>query len=173
VRQFCTDDRRSTDAKGGNTMKSLFRVALVFAALVAFAAPASAQSIQADPPAVPEAGTYDFTISGTGFSEPGFVLPCPGANGDPAQINETSCDVAALTPYSDGEFSVSVTYDIPAEGLVVVAGNAAQSESGATVIVVGDLPNTGSNTNLYVTVGLVLAAAAAALVLGGRRLQQA
>ena len=52
VRQFCTDDRRSTDAKGGNTMKSLFRVALVFAALVAFAAPASAQSIQADPPAM-------------------------------------------------------------------------------------------------------------------------
>ena len=64
---------------------------------------------------------------------------------------------------------------MPAEGLVLVAGNAAQTESGATVIAIGDagaLPNTGADTLLFVTVGLVLAAGAAALVLGGRRLQQ-
>lgn len=154
-------------------MKTMFRVAMVIAALVAMAAPAAAQSVSADPPAVPEAGTYDFTVSGSGFADAGFLLPCPGANGDPTAIAEDSCDLAALTPYEAGDWSVDVTYDIPAEGLVLVAGNAARTESGATVIAVGDLPNTGANTNLYLTVGLVLAAGAAALVVGGRRMQQA
>lgn len=154
-------------------MKTLFRAAVTLAALVALAAPASAQSVEVNPPAVSEPGTYDFTISGTGFSDDGFVLACPGANGDPALLSEGSCDLANLTPYTAGDWSVDVSYDVPAEGLVVVAGNAAQTEVAPTVIVIGDLPNTGSDTNLYLTVGLVLAAAAAALVLGGRRLQQA
>lgn len=156
-------------------MKTLSRLALVFAALIALAAPAAAQTISADPPAVPEAGSYEFTVSGSGFTEAGFLLPCPGANGDPAAIAEDSCDLTALTPYDAGDWSLTVTYDVPAEGLVIVAGNAAQTESGATVIAIGDagaLPNTGADTLLFVTVGLVLAAGAAALVLGGRRLQQ-
>ena len=157
-------------------MKTIVRVALVFAALIALAAPAAAQSVSADPGSVPEAGSYDFTVSGSGFSEDGFLLPCPGANGDPAAIDETSCDLTALTPYTAGDWSLSVTYDVPAEGLVLVAGNAAQTESGATVITIGaagDLPNTGINTTAYLITGLVLAVAAAALVAGGRRLQQA
>ena len=157
-------------------MKTLVRVALVFAALIAMAAPAAAQSITADPPSVPEAGTYDFTVSGTGFSDAGFLLPCPGANGDPAAIAEDSCDVANLTGYDAGDWSLDVTYDVPAEGLVLVAGNAAQTESSATVITIGDaadLPNTGANTNAYLIAGLVLAVGAATLVVGGRRLQQA
>lgn len=158
-------------------MKSIVRVALVFAALIAMAAPAAAQSISADPPSVPEAGSYDFTISGSGFTDAGFLLPCPGANGDPAAIAEDSCDVANLTAYEAGDWELDVTYDVPAEGLVVVAGNAAQTESSATVITIGEaaaeLPNTGANTNLYLMVGFVLAAGAAALVVGGRRMQQA
>ena len=157
-------------------MKSIVRVALVFAALIAMAAPAAAQSISADPGSVAEAGTHDFTVSGSGFSDAGFLLPCPGANGDPAAIAEDSCDLTNLTPYDAGDWSVDVTYDVPAEGLVLVAGNAAQTESSATVITIGDaaeLPNTGANTNAYLMVGLVLAAGAAALVVGGRRMQQA
>ena len=156
-------------------MKTLSRLALVFAALIALAAPAAAQTISADPPAVPEAGSHDFTVTGSGFTDAGFLLPCPGANGDPAAIAEDSCDLTALTPYEAGDWALDVTYDVPAEGLVVVAGNAAQTESGVTVIAIGDaaeLPNTGADTNLYLTVGLVLAVGAAVLVLGGRRLQQ-
>ena len=157
-------------------MKTIVRVALVFAALIALAAPAAAQSVSVDPPSVPEAGSYDFTVSGSGFTDSGFLLPCPGANGDPAAIAEDSCDLTSLTPYPAGDWSLSVTYDVPAEGLVLVAGNAAQTESGATVITIGDagdLPNTGANTNVYLITGLVLAVGAAALVAGGRRLQQA
>lgn len=157
-------------------MKTVVRVALVFAALIAMAAPAAAQSITADPPSVPEAGSYDFTVSGSGFTDAGFLLPCPGANGDPAAIAEDSCDLANLAPYDAGDWSLSVTYDVPAEGLVLVAGNAAQTESSATVITIGDageLPSTGANTNAYLITGLVLAVGAAAFVAGGRRLQQA
>ena len=69
-------------------MKTIVRVALVFAALIALAAPAAAQTISVNPPAVPEAGSYDFTVSGSGFTDSGFLLPCPGANGDPAAIAE-------------------------------------------------------------------------------------
>ena len=154
-------------------MKTIVRVALVFAALIALAAPAAAQTISVNPPAVPEAGSYDFTVSGSGFTDSGFLLPCPGANGDPAAIAEDSCDLTALTPYDAGDWSLNVTYDVPAEGLVLVAGNAAQTESGAAVIAIGDLPNTGINTNAYLITGLLLAVAAAAFVAGGRRLQQA
>ena len=42
-----------------------------------------------------------------------------------------------------------------------------------TIGAAGDLPNTGINTTAYLITGLVLAVAAAALVAGGRRLQQA
>ena len=157
-------------------MKTFVRVALIFAALIAMAAPAAAQSITADPPSVPEAGSYDFTVSGSGFTDAGFLLPCPGANGDPAAIAADSCDVGNLAPYDAGDWSLNVTYDVPAEGLVLVAGNAAQTESSATVITIGDageLPTTGANTNAYLITGLVLAVGAAAFVAGGRRLQQA
>ena len=162
-------------------MKKLLTTAIVLGLLTVFAAPASAQgaSISADPAAVTEAGSADLTVTGTGFAQDGFLLSCPGANGDPAQLAEDSCDLANLTPYTAGDWELSVTYDIPAEGLLIVAGSADQTEVATFVITIGEvaqaeeeLPNTGGNTEALLVVALVLFAAAGALVVGGRKLQR-
>lgn len=144
----------------------------VLGLMVAMVAPAAAQdqTVTIDPQSVAEAGEATVTVSGSGFTEPGFVLPCPGANGDPTALSEDSCDLASLTPFSptDGEFTLEVTYDVPAEGLVVVAGNAAQTEVGANVILVGapaaeataadTLPETGAESWMFLVVGAAVLA---------------
>lgn len=165
--------------------------------MLTWVAPAGAQdgpSISAEPGAVDAAGTHTITISGSGYSGPLFVLPCPGAGGDPSAIAEDSCDLAALTPAApddDGNFTVEVTFDIPAEGLVIVGGNAAQTEVGATVVGVGGgaaaaddtaeaaddgaaeaeaatLPETGYESTLLVVVGASILAAGVMLTRFGR-----
>jgi LPXTG-motif cell wall-anchored protein len=139
-------------------------------------APAAGPSIIVDPSSVSEPGTYDFTVSGSGFTDSGFLLPCPGANGDPAAIAEDSCDLTSLTPYPAGDWSLSVTYDVPAEGLVLVAGNAAQTEVLGIVITIGDagdLPNTGANTNVYLMTALVLVIGSLMFFVAARRRSEA
>ncbi|MEM9202620.1 MAG: LPXTG cell wall anchor domain-containing protein [Actinomycetota bacterium] len=161
-------------------MKKLTFAGLVLGLFVALALPAAAQgpSISTDPSAVTEAGEAEITVTGTGFTQDGFLLPCPGANADPAQLAEDSCDLTNLTPYTAGDWELTVTYDIPAEGLLIVAGSADQSEVVPLVIPVGEvaqaeLPNTGGNTETLLVVALALLAAAGAFVVGGRRLQHA
>lgn len=105
--------------------------------------PANAQDspeLEVDPGTIEEAGEHEFDINGSGYTGPLFVLPCPGAEGDPDNIEEDSCDVSALSPATpdvDGNFTVQVTYMVPEEGLVIVGGNAEQTEVAATVIRVG------------------------------------
>ena len=157
----------------------LLAITAAFALTIAVAAPASAQTLEIDPNPVSEAGEQEITVSGTGFTDDGFLLPCPGANADPAQLAEDSCDLANLSPYSAGDWELTVTFDIPAEGLLIVAGNAAQTEVVPAVISVGEaaaeeeLPNTGGNTQAYLLLAFVLFGAAAAFTMGGRKLQQA
>lgn len=174
----------------------LVAVAAVFTLLVAFAGPAFAQdpSISVDPGSVDEAGTYSFTVTGEGYSGPLFILPCPGANGDPAGMAEDSCDLNNLTPVSptDGEFSADVEYDIPAEGLVIVGGNADQTEVAVAVITIaaaeeeeaaeeeadddaaaddaddGDLAQTGNESAYAVLIGATMLGAGV-LMLNTRR----
>ena len=110
-----------------------------------------------------------------GFSQDGFLLPCPGANADPAQLAEDSCDLTNLTPYTAGDWEHTVTYDVPAGGLLIVAGSADQTEVVTGVITVaggGDLPNTGGNTQAYLLLAFVLFGAAAVFTMGGRKLQR-
>jgi len=130
--------------------KTMIALATVVAMLMtmvmtvtAAATPAFAQgdqTITSDPASVEEAGEYELTVTGSGYSEPAFLLPCPGANGDPAAMDEDSCDTGNLTPVTpdgDGNWEATVTFEIPAEGLVIVAGNVAQTEVGLTAVGVG------------------------------------
>ena len=162
-------------------MKKLLIIAATLGLTLTLAAPASAQAptLTVDPPSVTEAGSVDLTVSGSDFTSDGFLLPCPGANADPALLAEDSCDLTNLSPYTAGDWSLDVTYDVPDEGLLIVAGNADSTEVVTYVITVGEvaqaeaeLPNTGGNTEALLVVALVLFAAAGAFVVGGRKLNR-
>ena len=156
----------------------LLAITAAFAMTIAVAAPAGAQTVSIDPNPVAAAGEQEITVTGTGFTDDGFLLACPGANADPAQLAEDSCDLANLTPYTAGDWELTVTFDVPEIGLLIVAGNAAQTEVVPAVITVGadaadeELPNTGGNTQAYLLLAMVLFGAAAAFTMGGRKLQQ-
>lgn len=156
------------------TLMALVAALGMLVAVVAMATPAHAQeqTITSDPASVEEAGEHELTVTGAGYTGPAFLLPCPGAGGDPTAIAEDSCDTGALTPVTpddDGNWEATVTFDIPAEGLVMVAGNAAQTEVGATVVMVGameeameesesmeddSLADTGNEAIVFALVGL-------------------
>ncbi|MDH3681099.1 MAG: LPXTG cell wall anchor domain-containing protein [Acidimicrobiia bacterium] len=127
------------------TRAKLLMVGLAVGLLAIFAAPASAQdgpAITVDPPSVDAAGEATFMVTGTGFTQPAlFVLPCTIPEGGPEAVGQDDCDLANLLPVTvaDGGFGpVEVTFDIPAEGLVVVAADAGQIETAAAVITVGE-----------------------------------
>lgn len=124
------------------------RILVAFAAVLTLTlglvAPAGAQadvSITATPGNVDAAGEHEITVTGEGYTGPAFLLPCPGAEGDMALLaDDGACDLANLTPVTpdaDGTFEVTTTFDIPEEGLVIVVGNAAQTEVGPALITVG------------------------------------
>ena len=108
-------------------------------------------SLTADPAYVPAEGDYTFTVSGSGFTAglALFVLPCT-APGDPmtpenaaeamGRIGQTDCDLGSLTPTAvgdDGTFSVTVSATV-GQNFVWVAGDAAQTESGAAPVFIGE-----------------------------------
>ncbi len=115
------------------------------AMLVTLAGPATAQdgpSLTVDPATVDAVGEATFTVTGTGWTAepPLFILPCTvPESGEPTDLSTDSCDTANLTPATpaDGAFEVEVTFEIPEEGLIVAAGDAAQSESAVAMITVG------------------------------------
>lgn len=122
----------------------LLSLVAVVLATFAMAAPVSAQgdqAITADPTSVDAAGEHELTVSGTGYTGPAFLLPCPGAEGDLTKVAEDgACDLNNLTPVApdgDGNVEATVTYDIPDGGLVIVIGNADQSEVAVTLVTVG------------------------------------
>ena len=122
-------------------------------ALFVLASQAHAQdgpSLTADPAYVPAEGDYTFTVSGSGFTAglALFVLPCT-APGDPmtpenaaeaiGRIGQTDCDLGSLTPAvvgADGTFSATVSATV-GQNFVWVAGDAAQTESGAAPVFIG------------------------------------
>lgn len=127
-------------------MKRLALALVAVAALFALSgAPASAQdgpTITVDPEFVEAPGEQEFTVTGAGWTVPSaFVLPCIVVE-DLTQLDAQGgdCDLANLTPAvndGSGGFEVTVTYDIPAEGLLIVVGDADQTESAFHVITVG------------------------------------
>ena len=177
VRQIRTYVTGAAAPRGGliPMKRLLLAITAAFALTIAVAAPASAQTVEIDPNPVSGAGEQEITVSGAGFSQDGFLLPCPGANADPAQLAEDSCDLTNLTPYTAGDWEHTVTFDVPAGGLLIVAGSADQTEVVTGVITVaggGDLPNTGGNTQAYLLLAFELFGAAAVFTMGGRKLQR-
>ena len=125
------------------------RLALALVAVAALfaltGAPASAQdgpAISVDPEFVEAPGEQEFTIVGSGWTVPSaFVLPCIAVE-DLTQLDAQGgdCDLANLTPAvndGSGGFEVTVTYDIPEEGLLIVVGDADQTESAFHLVTVG------------------------------------
>lgn len=117
----------------------LMVIGFAAALLALFAAPASAQdgpSLSVEPSSVDAPGETEFTITGSGWTAapPIFVLPCPVVDGE---ADSDNCDVGNLTPATpddDGNFEVTATYDVPAEGIAIAAGDAAQTESASVII---------------------------------------
>ena len=142
-----------------------------------FAGSASAQgpSLSADPSSVEEAGEYTFTVTGSGWKSASInVLACKVAEGDDAAEVDisTNCtmatgnlDFGSMTPapVSDGSIEVSLTLDVPAQGILIVAGDSAQTESAALAITVGMmddmLADTGVNSSVLVIIGAGIALA--------------
>ncbi len=192
-------------------MKKVTVIGLLVAMLAIFTASASAEGhtpvLTPNPASVDAAGEHAITFTGEDFT-PGnsiFMLPCEGAEGNldnltPDNTQEV-CDIGALTPVvigDDGTFSVEITYDIPAEGLVIAGGDAGGVDGSSTVISVGaagdaaaeeepaaeeeapaeeapaaesgDLAQTGVETPLMVGLGTVLLGAGFVATRAGRRL---
>jgi len=107
------------------------------------AAQAPTGTLTATPASIDAAGSTDFTVELGGFTAglAVFLLPCPAPDsGDMADFDAATCDQANLTPVSigdDGTASVDVTYDVAANGIVLVAGDAARTEFGITMVPVG------------------------------------
>ena len=125
------------------------RLALALVAVAALfaltGAPASAQdgpSITVDPEFVEAPGEQEFTVTGSGWTvASAFVLPCIVVE-DLTQLDAQGgdCDLANLTPVTNdgsGGFEATVTYDIPEEGLLIVVGDADQTESAFHIVTVG------------------------------------
>ena len=181
------------------------RLALVIAAVAALflatISPAAADGhtpvLTIEPASVDAAGEHEFTVTGSDFAPTGgFLLPCAGVEGDLALMAESDptavCDLGALTPYApddDGGWTATVTYDVPAEGLVLAAGDTGGANASAALISIGAaeeaapaeeveeeaapaaadaLPATGVESYLFAVVGLAIVAAGALVVRSSR-----
>ena len=92
-------------------------------------------SLSADPATVSEAGEHTFTITGSGWS----VNPNVGFCTDPENAYTGGCDFSSFRPVTatDGGFEIERTYNVPAGGIFITAGDAAQTESALAHITVG------------------------------------
>ena len=174
----------------GETMqlrtRSALMLAAVFALLAAIAAPVGAQdgpTAEIDPLVVPAAGEQELNATGSGWQNDPAILPCPGLNGDESAFtianSQDVCDVSAfvIPALEDGAFETPLTFDVPAEGLVVLVADQATLEfvlitvtvegaaddsgdTGAEEAGTEELANTGAET------GALLVIAASLLVAG-------
>ncbi len=170
--------------------------------LAVLASPATAQTgptLTVEPATVDAPGEATFTVTGDGWTAepPLFILPCTvPESGEPADLSTDSCDTANLTPTTpaDGAFEVELTFEIPEEGLIVAAGDAAQSESAVALISVGaaeapaaeeeaaeepaataaseeaELAQTGTESGFLAVIGVTVAALGTMVVGFARRL---
>ena len=134
-----------------------------------FAAAQDGPSITVDPSTVDAAGEHSFVIEGEGWSVPVvYLLPC-AAPSVGSEVDNDTCDTSDFTPVSptDGSFRLTVTFDVPAEGLGIGAGDTSQTESASFVVSVSsdaadELALTGPDRSLL-TALLILGTAFVAL----------
>ncbi len=185
--------------------KLLATLSVLFAVGFVFAAPASAQdpvigSITADPPIVPEAGTYDITANGTDFIPNSDILlsKCV-APGDALVFGEASteditaalgaaaadilgnCDVANAVPVTtddNGAFSATFEGAEVGDNFIIAAGTLDGSQQGGTWVPIGDpaaaeLAVTGVDSWTITLFGIGLLALGAGALYGSRRFELA
>ncbi len=120
-------------------------------ALVAWvgASAASAQdgpSISVDPASVGAAGEHTFTVTGSGWTVAAAnVLTCKiPAGSNAAEIDPgahcavfANLDLGNLVPapVTDGGFEVSITINVPEQGIFIVSGDSARTESAQPVLI--------------------------------------
>ncbi|MEM7288547.1 MAG: hypothetical protein AAF480_19550 [Actinomycetota bacterium] len=130
------------------TRAKLIVLGLGLAIIAVFAAPASAQEareITVEPAYVEAPGEAELTISGAGWTmPPTAVIPCTAPeSGDLLDVDSATCDTGLLTPVTpdaDGNFSATITVDVPAEGIAIVGFDLAtqgQNEAGGAIVPVG------------------------------------
>ena len=130
------------------TRAKLIVLGLGLALLAVFAAPASAQEareITVEPAFVEAAGEAELTISGAGWTmPPTAVIPCDAPeSGNLLDVDSATCDTGLLTPVTpdaDGNFSTTITVDIPEAGIAIVGFDLAtqgQNEAGGAIVPVG------------------------------------
>lgn len=157
--------------------------ALLVAAVLASGPAAGAQedpTLEVTPAVVDAPGPHELTITGAGWGPPTphFVLPCavPGS-GDVADVDTATCDSGALVSASvdpEGALSATMTVEVPASGVMIVAVNGDQSQIAGQVVepddgngaddgADGELPDTGAGSDWLVVVALGVVAAGAML----------
>ena len=103
-------------------------------------------SITVDPTSVSAAGQHTFTVTGSGWTVSlTNVLPCKipeGANGAEidASVHCTSLAVLDIqnmrpTPVTNGGFEVEISIDVPEQGIFIMAGDTARTESAEAVLI--------------------------------------
>ena len=159
-------------------MRKLFTgvlaVVMMLVSLTGIAAAQDGPTMTVSPGAVAEAGpaTFDVSVSGYPADLGLFILLCT----DVADLAGT-CDMVNLTPIttdSDGNASASVTTDVPAEGITILAGSADQDPANISFKTVVVDPNalalTGpSSTSTIILIGFTMFALGGALLALSRR----
>ena len=186
--------------------KLLATLSVLFAVVLVLAAPAGAQdetvigSVEVNPPLVPEAGTYDLEVTGTGFiPDTDVVVGTCTAPGDTLVFGEssteeitaavsetltgftTNCDLANLVTASvDSSGNVTATFSGATVGdnLIVGVGALDQSQGGGTWVPIGDpaaaqLAVTGVDSWTVTLFGIGLLALGAGALYGSRRFELA
>ncbi len=168
--------------------KTKFVLVAIALALVAWvgAGAASAQdgpSLSASPSSIAEpTDGVSVTVTGSGWSvASAFLLPCNIPEGvNAAEMSDDAIadhcsqaggflDMGNLTPVTiaDGGFEATVTLDVPAQGIFLVTGDAASTESAYALVSVGMddmmdddmLAETGVETSVLVIIGAGIALA--------------
>ncbi len=163
----------------------LFVIAASLAFTGILATPAAAQpaaTIEVVPATVDAAGTRTFSVTGTGWTTPSpyFVEPCavPESN-DVADIDTATCDsglLTAATVDTSGNLRATITLDVPAAGIAIVAVNGDQTQTAGQIITVeptgsgsgDDLPPTGAESALLALVAGALMATGTMVVRSAR-----
>lgn len=183
--------------------KALVVLVALVAASFGFSGVASAQdtvigTVTADPAAVPAAGEYDLTATGSGFIPDTSILlgkctsPAPTLVPGVSTLEEITaaagaistlvdCDVASAQNVEvdgEGNWSASVTAEV-GDNFFLSAGALDGSQAGATWVPIVDagaaggeeLPNTGVDTGLLAVIGGAVLGAGALMTREARRLR--
>ena len=155
--------------------------------LFAGSASAQDQTLTADPAAVPEAGTYEITLNGAGYtlSSVNFVTcgtadmdAITGPAGGAGLIAECGGFGSAVDLEADGTYTATVEVEISDAGVAFGLFQLAADGEGAFVTVEVDpdaameeMPATGVNTSLLVIIGAGIALAGVMVFGLSRRLR--